>query len=96
MQSFYAYANYHFFCIGFTRERPLENGIYLIHVYAYSYEFNEHAQLSSETGSSFKSYLHIPPYFVFADSGGLVKYMQIIWLVQTFPWRLCAKSLLQM
>ena len=38
MQAFYAYANYHFFCIGLTRERPLENGIYPI--YAYSYAFN--------------------------------------------------------
>ena len=32
------YANYHIFCIGFTRERPLENGTYLI--YAYSYSLN--------------------------------------------------------
>ena len=56
---------------------------------------NEHAQLSSGTGSSFKVYLHIPPYFVFADSVGLVKYVQIRWLVQTLPMRPRAKSLLQ-
>ena len=58
---FYAYANYHIFCIGFERERPLENGTYLIYVYSCS--LNEHALLSSEDGSSFKVYLHILPYF---------------------------------
>ena len=39
--------------------------------------------------------LHIPPYYVFADSGGPVKSMQMRWLVQTLPWRPCAKNLLQ-
>ena len=36
--------------------------------------------------------LDIPPYFVFADSGGSVKSMQMRWLVQTLPWRPCAKA----
>ena len=36
--------------------------------------------------------LHIPPYFVFADSGGSVKSMQMRWLVQTLPLRPCAKA----
>ena len=44
-----------------------------IYIYAYSYSLNEHAQLPSEFCSRFKVYLYIPPYFVFADSGGIVK-----------------------
>ena len=32
---------------------------------------------------------------MYADSGGSVKSMQMRWLVQTLPWRPCAKRLLQ-
>ena len=44
--------------------------------------------------SMFKVYLHIPPYFVFADSGDSVKSVHMRWLAQTLPWRPCAKNLL--
>ena len=74
-------------------ERPFENGTYLI--YAYSCSLNKHAWLPSDGRSSFKVYLHIPQYIVFADCGGPIKSVQMRWLVQTLPWRPCAKSLLQ-
>ena len=68
---------------------------YLSNIYAYSYSLNEHVWIPSEVYSRLKVYLHIPPYFVFADSGGSVKALHMRWFAQTLPWRPCAKSLLQ-
>ena len=53
-------------------------------MFAYSYSLNEHAQLYSEACSSFKVYLHISPYFVFADSGGCVKFGRCVCLFKHF------------
>ena len=56
-----------------------------IYIYAYCYSLNKHAWLPSEVCCSFKVYLNIPPYFVFAESGGSVKPVHMRWLAQTLP-----------
>ena len=43
---------------------------------------NKHT--SSEAGFIFKVYLHIPPYFVFADSGGSVRFGRCAGLLKHF------------
>ena len=37
-------------------------------------------------------YLHIPPYFVFAENGDSVQSVHMRWPAQTLPWRPCAKK----